>query len=705
MKFLREWISIKIALKPRAFILNVIIAINIALCLVGAIAVVLLTKNAKEQIGFWEAFYYSFSMIIDAGNIANIITNVTKTHLTLIILGIFIVLFGMVVFSGAIIGYIASYISSFIENASNGNKKVYLNDHIVILNWSTKVPEIINDLLYLKSKEKIVLLVENNKDKIMNEIEERLNSTIEREEKKGVILDRDFLTVIVREGSSYSTKDLDDISIKNAKAIIIFGKDECFNGEIEKDSLENKLNNQIKSKVFFGDAVTIKTLIQITKLVEDESGRKNIIVESKDSWTLEMASHIIEKEKKEEIENNESNESNNIHAISSNYILGQILAQFWLMPELNLVYEELLSCNGAEFYSKKISKDISEEEYIEDFLNNNLRCIPLTALNINNKKEMFFVAKNERDIDKKQKNLESEIEVDINYNYWIEPKNLLLIGSNSKTSSLFDTLDSFSKEWELKNENNLKSEKILDVMIIDHQTDFEKNKEIYDKPYISQKLGIDVYDTKKLYKNIKNFILKNKGNVSILILSDDSMKVEEQDAFSLTYLIYLKDIIKEIKEEDSNFKKENMDVVVEVSNPKNCEIIKNFNIKNLVISNSYISRIMTQLIKKESLYEFYKEIFEYDNLPDDRQKNNLEDTLYESKEIYIKKASRFFNKLPNESTVSQLIKGVYNNSPQDNKVILIGYINKKKEMTIFVNNHRKKIALKESDKLIVFSNH
>lgn len=702
---IREWLSLRIALKPRIFILNLIIGVNIILCLGGASAVVLLTKNASQKIGFWEAFYYSFSMIIDAGNIQNIIPNVTKTHLTIIILGIFIVLFGMVVFSGAIIGYISSSISSFIENASNGDKKIYLNNHIVILNWSNKVTEIINDLLYMNKKEKIIILVENYKDKIMDEIEERLSNTINKERGRGLLLNRNNLTIIVREGFSYSLKDLDDISIRNAKSVIIFGKNEYYNKNFEKILEDNNFLSNIsknnKNKIFDGDAITIKTLIQITKIINPEENQnknsknsldKNIIIESKDSWTLKMTKHIIEKE---EISN-----KNIIQTISSDYILGEILAQIWLMPELNLVYDELFSYNGAEFYSKEYDK---KNDLIEEILDRNSKVIPLTTIKNKRtgKEEMFYVSRNYEDLKYKNRNsikIKEEKEVEINYDYWVEPKKLLLIGDNSKVESLFKTLDNFSLEWKPKDNNQ---ENILDVTIIKDSNGVKRSDPISKKQYVSKEVEIDIYDTKALYDTIEEF-LKNSKNASILILSDDSLKIEEQDAFTITYLIYLKDILKKLeRKKELNFNKNNIDIVVEVSNPKNYDIIKNYNIKNLVVSNSYISRIITQLINKNSLYEFYKEILEYDK----------EEGVYDSKEIYIKKVNRFFSKIPEEMTIGQLMKAVYKCSPIENKAILIGYIDRYKKMTIFANknnyrgNRNKKIILEPEDKLIIFSNH
>ena len=107
--------------------------------------------------------------------------------------------------------------------------------------------------------------------------------------------------------------------------------------------------------------------------------------------------------------------------------------------------------------------------------------------------------------------------------------------------------------------------------------------------------------------------------------------------------------------------------------------------------------MITQISRKAPLYEFYKDIMTYDE----------EDvTDYVSQEIYIKKVSRFFDGIPEPCTAAELIRAVYDATPESNKAVVIGYVNSKGRMVIFSGNQNDiQVNLTDKDKLIIFSNH
>ena len=53
-------------------------------------------------------------------------------------------------------------------------------------------------------------------------------------------------------------------------------------------------------------------------------------------------------------------------------------------------------------------------------------------------------------------------------------------------------------------------------------------------------------------------------------------------------------------------------MIVEILNPKNYDVVHSYNIDNIVISNRYISKMVTQIRQKIELYEFYQDILTYD---------------------------------------------------------------------------------------------
>ena len=134
------------------------------------------------------------------------------------------------------------------------------------------------------------------------------------------------------------------------------------------------------------------------------------------------------------------------------------------------------------------------------------------------------------------------------------------------------------------------------------------------------------------------------------------------------------------------------------------DIISTYSVNNVVISNRYISKMITQIGEKESLYDFYIDILRYD----------LEDVkIYDSKEIYVKKVSRFFEEVPGSCTAEQFIRAVYEAStelslPKEkrNPTIALGYIKPGEDLVLFSGNQSSmKVELTENDKVVVFSNH
>lgn len=109
--------------------------------------------------------------------------------------------------------------------------------------------------------------------------------------------------------------------------------------------------------------------------------------------------------------------------------------------------------------------------------------------------------------------------------------------------------------------------------------------------------------------------------------------------------------------------------------------------------------MVTQIGRKQALYEFYSDILTYDDESAD---------TYESKELYIKEVDRFFKdgEIPHRCTARELILGVFEASPDNNKAIVLGYTSPGGKMIIFSGDQDDiEVELRPKDKLIIFSNH
>ena len=676
-KKFKEWLSVFIIKNPSRAILIAILLLNILLFVLAGAVISALSPASLRHDGFWASLYYTISMVLDAGCIEYVIADIGEASVGLILICLLTVLIGMITFTGAVIGYVTNYISNFIDNAESGARALKASGHTIILNWNSRASEIINDMLYTGKKETVVVLVMENAEGVKREIDDRISATLKDELKNGNKM-KNRLTIIVREGETYSTKQLSDISIQQASTIILLSKD-IQNTQCKYDFQE------LRENLEKGNSNTVKSLVQVAEMTssEESADAQTIIVEIEDEWTGKLVNKIIQhKEKLAKC---------NIVPLPVNKILGQILSQFSIMPELNTVYSELFSNKGAEFFCREYEADEKIETSQREYLNTHLHSIPLTLMNTKTGSYAYYVAGEEGDHLRKDTYQPTGYTVNVDPNYHLAPRNIVIIGHNSKTEELMAGFNAFFGEHKKDVDD------ILKITVIDDKDSLERHDHYKKYEYVKETFAADVYNDKEILPKLNKIIDSHKGDTSILILSDDMVINEDIDSAALTYLIYVQDIIFHRVEKDPNFDRESIDVVVEILNPKNYDVVHNYSVNNVVISNRYVSKMVTQIGRKQALYEFYKDILTYD----------VEGaSKFESKELYIKDVKGFFNQIPEETTAAELIRATFDASPSDNKALLLGYVSPGGQMHLFAGDQRQiPVRLTEKDKLIIFSNH
>ena len=511
MKRIKEWISIRIAKTPGAVVLIGIIFINILLFIVSAAVISRLAPPSLENRDFWSSIFYTVSMVLDAGCVQYVVEDVGEAGALLVIVCMVIVILGMVVFTGAVIGYVSNWISGFIDKANSGDSKLYLSEHTVIINWNTRASEIINDFMYLQKKQKIVVLVPGDKTAVEKEISERLSETIAMEKRNGTKV-KNKLTVIVREGETHSTKQLNDIGVSQAKSVIIL--DTTGMKSVCKYDRNEKLERQ-----GLGNANTIKTLVQVAQITSDQSSRNDqqIVVEVGDTWTYSVVNRIIaHKMKKGKC---------NIVPVSVDLVLGQILSQFSITPELNSVYSTLFSNKGAAFYcDEQLNADekaVRGDEYVERVLAENSHAVPLTTMEEDNVLCRYYMACDEASIHSKGERLKNcELKVDINPDFQMGTKNVVILGHNSKVISIMEGFKSFCGEWK---------DADLNILVMDDKKNLERRNYYKEYSFVKQCIFADVFDRELIFETVNKFIDENDEDTSILILSDDTVDDGEEE--------------------------------------------------------------------------------------------------------------------------------------------------------------------------------
>ena len=699
-KRFREWLSIQIVRNPSRVILAGIILINLFFILLSATIICLLSPGSGVHRGFFESLFYTITMIMDAGCIAFVVDNPSPANAMISLICLLIILVGMVSFTGGIIGYVSNQIASFIDNSNAGRRRLIISKHTIILNWNSRASEIINDKLYGEFPEIIVVLVSEKREEIMTEIDDRIADTISREreavykETAGMGFFKSFLhmrknsfrpkvTVIVRHGDPFSNKQLMDISIDKARSVIILNRDR--DSSIYSD--ENASSHGLKNR---GNSTTVKTLALVAELTaaETSANDQKIIVEVEDPWTAEMVDKIIS--------HKENLKKCNIVPVHIFKILGQLLSQFSIMPDLNLVYNELFSNKGAEFYSVPFDIGIGNRDNYLAYFASHSHAIPLTSMDTKSGRQFFFMADSSHDLILESSIPDYSLNVDINFNYWQPQRNILILGHNSNIVSLMNGFQAYRDEWNPSPDGG----EILNICVIDDKKGLETVNYYRDYPYVSSVVEADLFNQNLIYKTINRFIDDQDGDTGILILSDDAVRREDFDATALSYLIYVEDILSERKLIHGGKDIERIDVIVEILNPKNYDVVHSYSVDNIVISNRYISKMLGQLGENDALFEFYDDILTYDTSDMDG---------YISRELYIKRAGDYFARIPGPCTAAELIRAIYievKENDCNNLALLLGYIKQNNDMVIFSGDQKDiPVSLHEDDRLILFSNH
>ncbi|MCR5329224.1 MAG: hypothetical protein K6E12_10295 [Saccharofermentans sp.] len=699
----REWFSIRLAKNPGQIVLLSILFFNIVFFFLSAFIISRMSLSGTEELGFLESAFYTVSMILDAGCISYVVADIGPGNAAIALVCLIIVIIGMISFTGAVIGYITNYISNFIEASNAGNHRLLMSNHFVILNWNSRALEIVNDLLYSENVDKVVVLVGSGKEDIEKQIDERLHETVKRENNKieEACSSRSYLsrklycmrhkfknklTIVVREGDVFSSKQLFDISLHHASSVVILGED------ISDNTCRYAVSDKI-DRFGSGNALTIKTLMQVADITSASFSEDNqrIIVEVTDDWTWNLVQKIIRSK--------QVDGKCNIVPVRVNQILGQMMAQFSLMPELNSIYNELLSNKGASFYTSPC-KSSDEISYIRDSLNKNSHVVPLTIRTDKEKNYCYYMALNDRDhLRRSDKDL-SGMPFRLNKDFWLEKKNILVLGHNSKCREIMNGFVSFLSEWGYKDSD----EQLLSIVVIDDEKSLEKMDYYKEYPFVIKTVAAEIFEKDLICNSINEVLNLNAEDISVLILSDDLVPKEETDAGMFANLVYVQDIISDKVEADPNFDVGSIDVIAEINDPKHHDVVSSYSVKNVVISNRYISKMITQIGEKDAIFNFYQDILVYDEENEDE---------YDSKEIYVKKAKDFFVEIPRECTADKLIRGVFDASydpeipaAKQNISIVLGTVKQSGEITLFSGDQSQiNVNIEENDKLIVFSNH
>ena len=588
---------------PRLFFLLLLITFNLLLMIISTLIVYF---GIGGYANIWEAFSQTaITWFLDPGFYNQDGNNALK------IISMITVLTAMISVNGGIIAFLSALLMDFLEKIRSGAGNLRVNNHVLILNWSSEVGEILVSYYYDVRPTTVVILSEKPRSEVERAIKESFFSNgIRRPGRK--------LRYFVLQGDPLSSADLDWARAYKASSIIVLNA--------------NKFNNPSDNDI---DVLKILMLLTPTK-------EQTVVAEVCDSKTDELI--------KSGFTLNGESESN-IVFINQTAIMGFIIAQTMVSPYLSDIYAELLGFGGADFYTKRYTESISS--YLDIYSHS----LPVFTKKINGNSHLLIMADNKKDLDKlreKEYVLPSLIKLNfVNRQTPITHRDVLIVGDNEKSAFIIDSL----KKYTLDSGNQI---------------------------HVEQKDDI----SEKLIKEIAS------GQYSkVILLSSTNHNLDgDPDSKAITSLLK---ISKAAKDSQTS-------LIIELVNPRNAQITTRYGIKYSILTNRYISRIISQTSKNPVFYPFIEDLFTYDE----------ESSSEESYEIYIHEASELISFEEKKQyvfeTPSHLVRSFYEQN-EDDPYIVIGIVNEEKSnpnlynIKLFSDNLDSKVYLivEPETKLIV----
>jgi len=590
----KSLISIKTYKRPLVYIIMLMIFINLLILTIAAVIALFIDDEYSD---FIDAFANGSLKWMLAPNAILSIQNPD-----MLILAVIVLMTGLILFSGTIIALTTNAIKDYIQKKNSGAGKIHLEQHIVILNWNSKVPELVSDLLYVEDKEvTVIILADIDKTYAEKQIINAINKTK---------LDQSIvkMNVLVKHGDPLLRNDLLDISIEHAKAILI----------MNPDNHETVYKNMSKS-----DLSVIKVILGLGPI--EFLYQPPIVVEIKhiDSYEKILTlSRVVEK-LHEHI----------IMPICFDKRLGQIIAQTLIENQIEDVYLALFSFQGSEVYALE---NISFEQCIKHYshalplmCHEGLLFVLSLSDGVKNKKSdhQFPVKK------LKKKNFVEQSDIEI-----------YILGRNNKLQFILESL----KQYELINQSKFQATWV----------DEEQISELVEK------------------------LNQTKKHTTVLLLSDEKQADDALDANVIDNLIYL----------EGQLTNQNVHVIVELLNPKNDSIVKDFNINNTIISNKIISLLLSKLALYKETAPFYEDLLTIE--PDQKNEDRLSILIKPVSECFTEKFPLIFQ------SKKQVIESIYESLGK--AYMILGYFHHE-DLIIFEDDLHKneEIILEDSDRIIL----
>jgi hypothetical protein len=490
------------------------------------------------------------------------------------------VLVGLILFS-SMVAFITSVFEAKLAELRRGRSLVLEENHTLILGFGDRIIEIIRELIEANESEPdaaIVILADDDKEEMDNIIRDNID---------------DFIStrVITRSGVVTNINNLKKVKAENAKSIIIMNSAASW-----RPKEDRKL----------ADALVLKSIMSIIAVCDGEK-HPPIVCEIHSDRDRELAENIS---------------NGTVKALNEVSVLSRMIAQLALSRNgLSVVYSDMVGFDGNEFYFYQPEDGwgghLTFVESSNRFKSSTPMGIhkadgkillnPSPEMPVTDEDELIVFAEDDSTIFYfNQPVFEAEINEIPQSNMSLRTQRVALLNWTPKTDIIMEKLCSYLPPG---------SELCTYVTEVNNEMDTVKETLLKQYPNLTISiLQMDFNDLTKL-----NEIDPNNFD-SLLILSPGGATIEEMDAYVISLLIRLRQILK--NSGSNKWPK----LITEVMDSENIDIILNSGVEDFMVSNQFVSQIMAQVSEEPLALDVYDDLFQS-----------------EGSELYIKPVSYYFS--------------------------------------------------------------
>lgn len=521
----------------------------------------------------WEVFVELIGLR-DTGDDANF---AAKTA------GIITIFVGLVLFS-SLVAFITQEFEAKLLALRKGKSPVVETNHTLILGFSDRVIDIIQELVVANESESdavIVILSQESKEEMDDFLRNNLGEI-------------KTTRVVTRNGSITSLNDLKKVGVEVAKSAIVLNEAKGSDPEAVKT---------------LADARVVKSILAVVA-ANGEENLPQIVAELHSQQYRRLAENIV---------------PGAVTTLNEADILGRILVQTSRSAGLATVYLNLVGFEGNEFYFYRPDsgwEGITFSELPFHFSNgiplgvrhgdDTLTLKPSQDYKLADDDHAIILAEDDSTIDFNSNPVVEPQKISyVDYGPTLEPKieRYLVMGWNSKAPIALREYAGYLIEGS-------QVDLAVNELNEEVQGEFDKIAKAY--PHIKMEVKeIDVNSIRQLKS------LNPHEYTSISILASTGENAEEIDAKTLTILLEMRQIFRDYSAQTGT--PVATDLIAEIIDSQETDLVIKAGVKDFVLTNQFVSKILAQVSQEPDVMSIYRDLFSA-----------------EGSELYIKPISLYF---------------------------------------------------------------